>query len=150
MDFTDAIAYVTGAAAQTGHFDSVNGHEPKAAPSRTGMTAAAWIQSWRPAQSSGLSSISMRFVVTLRIFSSMTQEPQDEIDPRLMTAVDAVLTYIAGHFAGLTGSRYVDLLGADGEELGVELGYAEQDKAKFRIADITIPVVINDCYPTAA
>lgn len=150
MDFRDAMSYVTGAAMQTGLFDMVTGHEPKAAPSRTGMTASAFVSSWTPVQSSGLSSMSMRFQVTLRIFKHMTAEPQDEIDMDVMNAVDQIFTYIASHFAGLSGSRYVDLLGADGEEMTAQLGYAEQDKAKFRIADVSIPVVINDCYPYAA
>jgi hypothetical protein len=148
-DFRDAISYATGAAYQTGLFDAVAGHEPKAAPSRTGLTAAAWIQDWRPA-TSGLASTSMRLEVTLRVFCPMQMEPQDDIDMAVMTAVNAIFSYIIGHFQGLAGSRYVDVHGADGEMLSASLGYAEQDKAKFRIADITIPVVLNDVYSEVA
>jgi hypothetical protein len=149
MDFSAAMDYVTSAAAATGYFDQVTGHEPKAAPGRTGLTASAWVQTWEPA-TSGLNSVSMRFEVTLRIFTSMLQEPQDEIDLRLMQAVDAVFAYVIGHFQGLSGSRYVDVFGADGDRMRAALAYAEQDSKKFRIADITIPVVINDCYTETA
>lgn len=148
-DFRDAIAYVTGAAWQTGLFDAVTGHEPKAAPGRSGLTGSAWVQDWRPV-TSGLSSVSMRFEVTFRVFCSMMTEPQDDIDIAVMTAVDAIMAYFIGHFAGLTGSRYVDVFGADGEGLGASMGYAEQDRAKFRIADITVPVVLNDVYAESA
>jgi hypothetical protein len=149
MDYRDAIAYVTGAAHQTGLFDAVTGHEPKAAPGRTGLTASAWVQDWSPA-TSGMASVSMRFEVTLRIFCPLMMEPQDDVDVAVMTAVDAIFAYLASHFTGLTGSRYVDIFGSDGERLNASMGYAEQDKSKFRIADITVPVVINDVYPLAA
>lgn len=152
MNFQDAIDYVTGAAWQTGLFDAVTGHEPKAAPGRTGLTASAWIQAWRPTQSSGMASASMRLTVQLRIYCPMLVEPQDMIDPMVMTAVDAVFAYVASHFqaGGIGQTRYVDLLGSDGEEMNAELGYAEQNKAMFRIADVSIPVIINDLYPYAA
>ncbi len=143
----DALDWVMTKAIRSGRFDAHTFHEPKAAPGK-GLTASLWIQDYRAA-SSGLSATSMRLLVQLRLFVPMLKEPQDDIDRELMGGVDAVFNEIIGDFAGLTGARYVDVHGADGEALSASLGYLQQDSKVFRIADILIPIVLNDVYTEA-
>jgi hypothetical protein len=42
--------------------------------------------------------------------------------------------------------KCVDLLGMAGTPLGAEAGYMQQDSVWFRIADITVPVIVNDAF----
>ncbi len=151
IDSRAAMAYVMDACATTGMFESTVGHEPKAAPNaRTGLVGSVFQRDVRPVQSSGLAAASVRHLITLRIWISAQVEPQDQIELQLPNGVDAVLDYFIGHFQGLQGARYVDVFGADGEELSASYGWAQQDNKKFRIADITIPLVMNDTYAEVA
>lgn len=138
----EAIASVCSA---TGSFDFVNQHEPKSAP--TGLGAAVWIQSMRPAsQRSGLTATSVRFECSIRIYSNMLAEPQDFIDPEMTKVAWRVMTDLT---AGLTLNgqvEYIDLLGSDGEPLAWEAGYITIDKAMFRVITITVPMIIEDAW----
>lgn len=150
IDSRAVMNALTSLAASTGVFETVIGHEPKAAPARTGMTCAVqWIG--MRAASSGQSSVSVRLEFWARCFTSMLQEPQDAIDPAVLDAADALFLAVIGEFQlGLSDVRYVDVFGADGEPLVAEAGYIEQDKVMFRTVDIKIGIVVNDAYTEAA
>lgn len=133
---------------RTGFFYKVQGHEYKRKP-QDGLQAAMWFTSIAPIQASGLASTSARVVFNVRLYSKMTKEPQDLIDPALMRAVSGVMRqYHDDYDFGLTSIvRNVDLLGAYGVSLSCITGYLEQDGGFYRIADITVPVIINDVWP---
>jgi len=133
-------------AATLGVFDVVNGHEPKNAPGGH-LTCAIWIKEYVPVNTSGLNSTSMRLTFSLRIYSSMLQEPQDAIDPDLLDAVDLLLADYISHFTLGGLIRSVDVRGIDGSPLRVEAGYLEQDRKPFRVMEIELPMVIDDLYP---
>lgn len=133
----------------TGYFKRVNQHEPKRKPD-IDLTAAVWVQSIDPLQiASGLAVTSARVVFMLRLYSNMIKEPQDMIDPNLLKAASSIMRRYHDDFDfGLTESvRNVDLLGQYGIALALVTGYVEQDGTMFRIADITVPVIVNDVWP---
>lgn len=143
---TILIEAVASHAMASGYFDKVNQYEPKSAP-QTNLTASVWIQSFGPAHGqSGLISTTMRFLVNVRIYCNMLQDPPDMIDPSLMEAVDALMSAYSGDFTldGLV--REVDLLGMTGEELGGAAGYIEIDKKMFRVFTLAVPMIVNDVY----
>jgi hypothetical protein len=43
--------------------------------------------------------------------------------------------------------RNVDLLGITGRQLRYDAGYFEDETAKYRVVDITIPCIVNDIWP---
>lgn len=137
---------VISAAMTLGKFDSVNAHEPKSAPARTGVSCSMWLNDLRPVQSSGLASTSCRLEFVARIYTSMLQEPADTIDLIMIDAADALLTsYIGGvQLGGLI--RNVDVFGADGEGLRCLPGYLTQDSKAYRVVDIYIPLIVNDVW----
>jgi len=141
---------LTGYAASSGLFDSVTGHEPKAAPSPTGVSASIWWAGTEPILSSGVNSVSVRVEFQCRVYTTMLQEPQDDIDPRIMDAVDVMFTALIGDFDFGSQARYVDVLGSDGERLRAVPGYLTQDSKVFRVADIFVPVLVNDAYAEVA
>jgi hypothetical protein len=133
---------------RAGQFDQFLQHEPKSAPG-TGVSAAVWLNSLRPA-SSGLVSTSVRMELTVRIYVNMLMEPQDEIDPVMMSATWDLVTAYSGPGFTLGGLvQKVDLLGEDGDPLQVEFGFVAIDRTMYRIADILLPVKINDAFDQA-
>lgn len=152
IDSTGLMNALTTFADQSGIFESVFGHEPKAAPSVTGVSCGVWINDGPAAiQGSGLNSMSVRVEFVYRVFRSMLSEPQDNIEPEVLEATDALFLAIAGKFLlGQSDVRYVDVQGADGEGLRAKPGYLTQDSKTFRVMEIFVPVVINDAYTYAA
>jgi hypothetical protein len=149
LDSEAIIEAVASHAMASGWFDRVNQHEPKNAPGY-GVTAAVWVEDIRPALSSGLASSSALLVLSVRLYTSMLQEPQDAIDPNMAKAVDALFAAYAGDFTlgGLV--RHVDLRGSEGSPLQAKAGYINQDQRMYRVFTITLPVVVNDAWDEEA
>lgn len=137
------IDAVASDALELGFFEWINTHEPKSAP--RGLGAAIWVQDIRPAPS-GLDSTTVRLTLNVRVFTSMTAEPQDMIDPQLVAAVDALMAAYSGGFTlgGLV--RSIDLLGNTGDPLAAQAGYVSIDNRLLRIITITLPMIINDVW----
>jgi hypothetical protein len=145
------VAAITDHAATLGLFERVVGHEPKNAPG-SGLSCVAWCDSIGPARNqSGLAATTALLVFNVRVYGSMLAEPQDGIDPELLSATDALMAAYAADFdlSGLV--REVDLLGLAGNNpLAARFGYLSQDGKLFRVATITLPLLINDLWPQAA
>ena len=143
LAFTDALV---SHAAASGFFDRVNKHEPKSAPGN-GLTAAVWFQKVTsfPA-GSGLAETAGLLEFTLRIYLNMLSEPQDYIDPHVLEATDAMLAAYSGDFQLDGLIRNVDLLGESGTRLEARSGYLDIDKTKFRVVDVTIPLIVSAAW----
>lgn len=133
-------------ALETGLFEAVNGHEPKSA-SGNGLTAAVWSQTIGPApRNSGLNFTTGLVVFFLRIYQNMLMQPQDAIDPMVLTAVDRLFGVYSSDFTLGGLIKNVDLLGASGTALSAQAGYINQDNRLYRVMTITIPLVVNDLW----
>jgi hypothetical protein len=149
IDFVALFDALISHAASSGYFDRVATHEPKNAPGK-GLTAAIIAGPFGPARgASGLSLTTCLFVTKLRIFIHLNRQPADSIDADLMTAAAGLMAAYSNDFELDGLIRDVDLLAAFGTPLSAIPGYLEQDGTKFRIADITIPLVINDVFVQA-
>lgn len=131
----------------TGLFQNFAGHEPKNAPGVAGVYGMTSLAGITPVQgASGLNSVSIKVTLTVRIFISGFYEPADDMEPLLCDVVDKLCELFAGDFqlGGLI--RNVDLLGEFGEPMSVTTGWLTQDSKVFRIADILLPLIINDVW----
>lgn len=146
---------VQSKALATGYFDAVNTVEPKAAP-RNDVTCAIWINSIGPVKTSGLALTSVMVEFNARIYTNMLQDPQDMIDPNMLTATSALLNAYSDDFelidpqTGQPTVREIDLLGAYGPGLSAQAGYISISGQLNRVMTVTIPVVINDAYAQVA
>lgn len=143
------IAGITDAvishAMASGHFETVNGHEPENTPS-LGLTAAVWADQVLPARSSGLGTTSIDLVFNVRIYTGTQSDPADAIDPAMISALDTLCAAYVGDFTlgGLV--RHVDIYGAHGPGLLVRAGYIQQSGAVLRVMTITLPLIVNDLW----
>lgn len=139
---------IVSMALQSGYFDSVNQHEPKSAPGQPGTTCSVWMQTLRPISSSGLASTSGLMILNIRLYTSMTQQPFDMIDPNVTAATSYLMGQLSAGFqlGGQAGVRAIDLLGAFGVPLAAQAGYVEIDRRMFRVMTLTVPVEVNDMW----
>jgi hypothetical protein len=146
MNVTAILDGLVSHALTLGLFERVNQHEPKSAPGN-GLTAAVWADEIGPdPESSGLASTSGVVTFLVRLYTSMLSEPQDAIDPQLLSAVDALMTAYSGDFDLSGSARCVDLLGQSGATLSAKAGYLNQDSKIYRVMTITVPVIVNDVW----
>lgn len=130
----------------SGLFEQVNGHEPKRAPGN-GLTAAAWSQSIGPIpEQSGLQATTGLLVFYLRIYQNMLMNPQDAIDPAMLSAVDYMMGAYSGDFTLGGLIKNVDLQGSSGTALSAQAGYISQDSKLYRAMTIVVPLIINDIW----
>ena len=95
---SDLVARLESIAMVANVFRTVNFHEPKSAPG-TGLRLAIWCQSIEPlAKASGLASTSGYVVCSARVYGNMLAKPEDEIDPRIMTAMTTLIGAYSADF----------------------------------------------------
>lgn len=147
IDSKAIFAGVTSHAQALGVFDKVNGHEPKSAPS-SGLVASFWVERLTPIQGrSGLNVTSALLVLSCRVQTTMLAEPADDIDPRILSAVDALMIAYSGDFDVHASVASADLLGSFWPNgLNARAGYLNQDNKLYRVMVVEIPLVINDAW----
>lgn len=149
INSVDLFDQITSHAARLGLFEQVTGHEPKASPGN-GLHASVWADSLLPIRASGLALTSGRLAFNVRIQMNMLTEPQDDIDPALIMAADALLSAYSGDFEFSGNVRNVDLLGAHGDPLGWRAGYVQQNGKLSRCVVVTLPLILNDIWAQEA
>lgn len=139
-----------------GVFDQVVTHEPKSAPQ--GLPAlAVWLAPVTPlGTASGLGATSGRISLAGRIYIPDTTKPEDVVDAKLLGLISALFGWVTGGFTlidPVTSQPLVmevDLLGHFGEPLAAVPGYLEQDGKFFRVANLTIPLIVSDLWQQVA
>lgn len=139
------INAVVSHAMATGEFDEVNQHEPENAPG-SDVACAIWPGVIEPAEKqSGLASVSLKFVLNVRVYVPWSG-PFDNVDTRLIRAVDTLMAAYAGDFTLGGIVQEVDFFGTNGDKIRVDFGYQTIDSADYRVATIKLPVIVNDVW----
>lgn len=141
---------LTSHASASGLFAQVQGHEPKSMPPNgpgPDLWYAVFLSALGPARTgSGLAVTTARVELTGRIYMPFRSEPEDLIDPKLATACDVMFDAYTGDFELGGNARNIDVLGSQGQPLSARFGYQSVDGATYRVADIVIPIVVNDAW----
>jgi len=148
----DLVESVASHAMASGRFSFVNQHEPKSPPG-TDIYAAVWVASVGPAPAySGLAATTAYVVLNVRIYTNMIGEPQDMIDPKIMEAVDDLMTRYSADFTLDGLAMAIDLLGQGGQNLSAEAGYVQiggKEGAMYRVMTINLPMIIENAWVQA-
>lgn len=153
VDYVALRDAVMTIAASTGQFLSVGAHEPTNAPTdaNIGFTAHVIYNGTSPILSSGLASSSVRVEWIVRIMINAFADPRDLVDISLAGAADALVQAIMLNYdLDVPGVRCIDVRGMDGEPVRIMPGYLDISGTKFRIADVYVPILINDAWDEAA
>lgn len=142
----DLYAAVISPCKKTGAFRSVIEFEPKAAPVDL-PALALWWSGIGPARGvSGLAATSARVEFKGRIYANGLARPESKVDPLLTTLVSQLFTVFTGGFTLGGEVMEVDLLGAYGEPLSAEAGYIQHDGHHFRVAECTVPLIVDGLW----
>lgn len=145
LDAGTVLTKLADHARTLGVFERVHTHEPKAAPG-TGTTLALWSDGIVTIRSSGLAAVSVRLGFSGRVYLLGSTEPQDDLDPTLLSATSAFLGALAGGFELDGEARMVDLLGAYGQPMAGQAGYLNMDEREFRVMSVGFGVIIDDAW----
>lgn len=149
INSTSILDTLVSHALTSGHFQVVNRHEMKSAPTGIGTFAEIWLDALRPCRSSGLASTCALLQYMVRIRTNMMTEPADEIDPRILAATDYLMNAYSGDFELGGQVRCIDLLGMEDQPLSARAGYLRHDSKNYRVMTITLPIIINDAWTQA-
>lgn len=150
LDSSGLSSRIVSHAKALGRFTQVLDHEPVSAPG-SGLTYAVWLTDLGPVPAgSGLAATTARVEFTGRVFLPADTEPKGAVETGVLGAVDAVCGAYSSDFTLGGTVRKVDLLGAYGPPLRARFGYLPLGSTTYRIATLTIPLIINDAWGQAA
>jgi hypothetical protein len=132
-----------------GWFEGVTVHEPVSAPVQ-GLCCAIWVQAGPEpvGHISGLDKASGLLTLFVRVYTPLTSQPRDEIDPAVAKSVSALMRRWHDNYDFELDPlvRNVDLYGITGTKLGSRAGYVEQSGQWCRVMTITLPIIVNDIW----
>jgi hypothetical protein len=142
----DLFAQVEARAQSLGDIEQVIGHEPRSAPVSL-PALAVWFAGLGPARGlSGLDATSVRCEFKARVYLSGQAKDEDKLEQKLLYLSALVLGAYSGAFTLNGEAMAVDLLGGWGSPLEAQPGWLEHDSKPFRVAEITVPVIIDGVW----
>ena len=85
-----------------------------------------------------------KHVVTLRVYKDMLEEPEVDVEKGVAVAISEISSDLLGDY-DLGGTiMSIDAAGAHGTSYGAAWGYVEVSGRMYRIADITLPLIVDD------
>ena len=115
--------------------------EPKSPPGErfTGAVFMSHVDTWLT-----LATLCAVHVVQLRVDDNMLSEPAEDVELEMSVVIDKIMGDVAGEFDLGATISYVDFGGIHGTPLSARWGYVDVGGTLYRVADITIPLVVND------
>ena len=135
----------------SGLFQRVLGHEPRSAPGG-GFSYALWIASVTPIPGlGGLAATDGRVEIQARIYVPFLEKSEDQIETDLLRRVLQMIGFYSGEFTASSTIYAIDLQGMHGGPLEAgTFGYIDLGGTICRIAELTIPVLIDNLWTQAA
>lgn len=131
-------------AEQLGIFEAARIGDPRNAPGSR-LFCSITLGPVRPVTSSGLASVSLQVTLIVRVWSSELQKPYEDIDPEVLAAACALMGAFAGGFTLGGIVREVDLFA-----MSAQPAYVDFEGKPCRVAEISLPLVINDAFAEVA
>jgi len=129
----------------SGLFQSVQVGEPKSPPGQ-GYHAAIFMRSVGINLVYAGGDTRENHLVTLRIYRDMLAEqtdPQQSLENEMAVVVSKLMSDLLGDTDLESTIMTIDVAGMDGTSLRAEYGYLDVGGTMYRMADITLPLIVN-------
>ena len=134
----------------SGYFSTVLIGEPKDIMEGTGLTAAINLQGTRIVMVMAGGSVLKSYEVRVNIYRNLFAEPTGNIEFELAEAVSKSAEDLLGAYdLGSTISE-IDVAGQFGVALNAQWGHATVAGKLYRVATLTVPLVVNDTVTAVA
>lgn len=134
----------------SGYFgSSVTVGEPKQPVAETSLSAAIFMSSVAVASLTLTKTIELH-VTTIRIYRDMLAEPTANIEFELAEAVGDISSDLLGDYDLGETIRNIDVGGQYGSAMNTTWGYVDLSGKMYRIADISLPLIVDDSATLAA
>tara|TARA_Y100000310_G_scaffold326348_1_gene391138 strand:+ start:2279 stop:2734 length:456 start_codon:yes stop_codon:yes gene_type:complete len=127
----------------SGYFQTVYVGEPKQ-PIKAEKVSAAIFMANVAVTKLTLNSTIERHQVTVRIYRDALAEPQADTEYMLAEVVQKIVEDLAGDYDLGATIRAIDFAGMEGAGLRTDWGYLDIGGSMYRIADISLPLVVDD------
>lgn len=88
-------------------------------------------------------------VVTLRIYHDLFKEPSEDVELKLADVVSRISSDVQGEFDLGATVTAIDIAGMHGTAYGVSFGHVSIGQTAYRVADIVLPLIVNDSATAA-
>ena len=139
----DTLDVIRSELMTTNHFSAVEIGEPKSPPADAKITVHLWMSSISVVALTLSKTIEV-YVITVRVMSGMFQEPEALIETQMAEVVSRVSEELFANFSLDNKIRHIDIGGIYGVNYRADWGHADISGKLFRVADITLPLVVDD------
>ncbi len=131
------------------YFSRVELGEPKSAPVDAGIVVYFWMESIQVVALTLDKTIEV-YTLTVRVHSGLFQEPVADIETDMQEAVSKADEALFANFTLDNKVRHIDVAGIYGTGYRVDWGHADIGGTLYRVADITLPLLVDDSAALAA
>jgi hypothetical protein len=149
FDVTNSMRVVESALQATGRFTNVQIGEPKAVVDGDGFVAGVFMDHADVVDLS-LSTSTELHVLTVRIYKNALAEPQDYWEIELSKIVNAISDLFYGDFTLGGEVESIDFGGRYGGRYAAMWAYGDVNGPIFRVADITLPLIVHSSIAMTA
>mgnify|MGYP001589921058 CR=1 FL=1 len=135
--------------AASGYFGGSQIGEPKAPPQGVKLFAAVYMMDASVTRVYVNGGLAENHVVQIRIYRNALLEPTKDIELELAIAVQQVASDLLGDYDLGATIREVDAGGMNGTPYKTEWGHVDLGGVVYRVADITLPLNIDDSATAA-
>ena len=128
----------------SGYFTYVGVGERKAPPSGDGLSVDLWMKSAAVVRLYANGGTGESHVVLVRVYRDLFGLPTEETEFVLAKAVQQILSDLLGEYDLGTTVREIDAGGINGQPVRTDWGHVDIGGKLFRVADITIPLSVDD------
>lgn len=129
---------------KSGYFKSVGIGERKAAPSGDGLSVDLWMKSASVVRIYANGGTAESHLVMVRIYRDLFAIPAEQTELELANVVQQVLSDLLGEYDLGATVREIDAGGINGTPVRTDWGHVDISGKLFRVADITLPLSVDD------
>ena len=129
---------------KTNYFSTVEIGEPKSPPADAKLTVHIWIESISEVATTLDKTIEVYTLTMRMMIPTVFSEPVEGIEVELAEAVSRADEGLFADFSFGATVRNIDVVGQYGTAYRVDFGHVDIGGKLFRIADITIPMIVDD------